>query len=105
MCLGEGVGNSTFYNDNIYISLGDYLEISEGSSTQRYAGTSTPAPLTTIETITVKLHLVDYDGSGAAFLATVTGTADVTTDVNTLIWSPEYPEKYPTNYIQVYNPQ
>ena len=78
-----------------------YLEISEGSSTQRHCGTSTPAPLTTTNTITVKIHLVDYDGSGAAFLATFTGTADVTTDVNTLIWSPEYPEKYPTNYIQV----
>ena len=88
---GVGVGRCT----------GDYLEISDGSSTQRYCGTSTPAPLTTTNTITVKLHLVEGDGSGAAFLATFTGAADVTTDVNTLIWSPEYPEKYPTDYIQV----
>jgi len=90
---------------SIYTNLGgcagDYLEISDGSSSQRYCGTSTPAPLTTTNTITVKLHLVDDDGSGAAFLATFTGSADVTTDVNTLIWSPEYPEKYPTEYIQV----
>ena len=104
LCSGAGVGNS------IYSTLGgclpgDYLEISDGSSSQRYCGTSTPAPLTTTNTITVKLHLVDYDGSVAAFLATFTGVADVLTDVNTLIWSPEYPEKYPTNYIQVYNPQ
>ena len=84
---------------------GDYLEISDGSSSQHYCGTSTPALLTTTNTITVKLHMVDYDWSGAVFLATFTGVADVTTDVNTLIWSPEYPEKYPTNYIQVYNPQ
>ena len=98
LCVGAGVGN--------YTTLGpcprtDYLEISDGSSIQRYCGTSTPAPLTTTNTITVKLQLVDYDGTGAAFLATFPGSADVTTDVNTLIWSPEYPEKYPTHYIQV----
>ena len=92
--------------NSIYTTLGgcfpgDFLEISDGSSTQRYCGTSTPAPLTTTNTITVKLHLVEGDGSGAAFLATFTGAADVTTDVNTLIWSPEYPEKYPGSYIQV----
>ena len=78
------MGNSTFYNDNIYTSLGDYLEISEGSSTQRYAGTSTPAPLTTIETITVKLHLVDYDVSGTGFLATVCCSVSITTGEWTL---------------------
>ena len=105
------MGNSTHYNTSIYTTLtdgclpGDYLEISDGSSSQRYCGTSTPAPLTTTNTITVKLHLVDYDGSVAAFLATFTGVADVTTDVNTLFWSPKYPETYPTNYIQVCNPQ
>ena len=94
----------------------DYVEISDGSSTQRYCGTSTPAPLTTTNTITVKLQLVDDDGSGAAFLATITGSVDVTTNVNTFIWSPNLEsvlletdyfflpnniQKYPANYIQV----
>ena len=69
---GVGVGRCT----------GDYLEISDGSSTQRYCGTSTPAPLTTTNTITVKLHLVDGDGvSGAGFLATACCSVAVTTDV------------------------
>ena len=72
------MGNSTFYNDNIYTSLGDYLEISEGSSTQRYAGTSTPAPLTTTNTITVKL----LTGNGSkGFLASICCSVQVTTDV------------------------
>ena len=106
LCSGAGVGNSIYTTQTIDgCLLGDYVEIRDGSSSQRYSCTSTPAPLTTTNTITVKLHLVDYDGSGSAFLATFTGVADVTTDVNTLIWSPEYPEKYPTNYIQVCKPQ
>ena len=86
MCVGAGVGNSTHYNTSIYTTLGgclpgDYLEISDGSSSQRYCGTSTPAPLTTTNTITVKLHLVDYDVSGTGFLATVCCSVNITTDV------------------------
>ena len=63
---------------------GDHLEISDGSSTQRYCGTSTPAPLTTTNTITVKFRLY-WDGvvgnEGAGFLATVCCSVGVTTDV------------------------
>ena len=82
LCSGAGVGNS------IYSTLGgclpgDYLEISDGSSSQRYCGTSTPAPLTTTNTITVKLHLVEGDVSGAEFLATACCSVGVTTDVST----------------------
>ena len=65
---------------------GDYLEISDGSSSQRYCGTSTPAPLTTTNTITVKLHLVDYDGIGAGVLASICCSVGVTTDVSTGEW-------------------
>ena len=93
MCVGAGVGNSTHYNTSIYTTLmggclpGDYLEISDGSSSQRYCGTSTPAPLTTTNTITVKLHLVDHDDRrGTGFLATVCCSVGVTTDVNTGEW-------------------
>ena len=90
---------------SIYTTLGgcsgDHLEISDGSSSQHYCGTSTPAPLTTTNTITVKLHMVDHDESGAGFLATFSGAVDVTTDVNTLIWSPNHPKVYPINHIQV----
>ena len=81
------MGNSTYYNTSIYTTLtdgclpGDYLEISDGSSSQRYCGTSTPAPLTTTNTITVKLHLVDYDVSGTGFLATVCCSINITTDI------------------------
>ena len=64
---------------------GDHLEISDGSSSQRYCGTSTPAPLTTTNTITVKLHLVDYDGRGAVFKATIVGSVGVTS------WQPSLP--------------
>ena len=75
---------------SIYTTLGgcagDYLEISDGSSSQRYCGTSTPAPLTTTNTITVKLHLVDYDVSGTGFLATACCSVAVTTDVSTGEW-------------------
>ena len=39
-----------------------YLEISDGSSSQRYCGTSTPAPLTTTNTITVKVQLEGPQG-------------------------------------------
>ena len=62
----------------------DYLEISDGSSTQHYCGTSTPAPLTTTNTITVKFVLY-WDGvvgnEGAGFLATVCCSVGVTTQV------------------------
>ena len=132
MCAGAGVGNYTTLGGCL---PGDYLEISDGSSTQRYCGTSTPAPLTTTNTITVKLHLVDDDGSGAAFLATITGLVGVTSwqpslpatpalqaillqysqhffnTINTItapiislesiIWSPNYPNSYDGNYAQV----
>ena len=72
-----------------YTTLGpcphtDHLEISDGSSTQRYCGTSTPAPLTTTNTITVKLHLVG--GGGKGFLATTCCSVAVTTDVSTGEW-------------------
>ena len=85
LCSGAGVGNS------IYTTLGrclpgDYVEISDGSSSQRYSCTSTPAPLTTTNTITVKLHLVDYDESGTGFLATACCSVGVTTDVSTGEW-------------------
>ena len=88
MCLGgAGVGDSTFYNE-IYSQtfdgcFGDHLQISDGSSTQTYCGTSTPAPLTTT-TITVKLHLVG--GGGTGFLATACCSVAVTTDVSTGEW-------------------
>ena len=65
----------------------DHLEISDGSGTQRYCGTSTPAPLTTTNTITVKLHLYDDGVSGAGFLATACCSVGVTTDVSTSEWS------------------
>ena len=65
---------------------GDYLEISDGSSSKSYCGTSPPAPLTTTNTITVKLHLVDYDVSGTGFLATACCSVGVTTDVSTGEW-------------------
>ena len=87
------MGNSTYYNTSIYTTLtdgclpGDYLELSDGSSSQRYCGSSTPAPLTTTNTITVKLHLVEEDGvSGAGFLATACCSVNVTTDVSTGEW-------------------
>ena len=67
----------------------DYLEISDGSSSQRYCGTSTPAPLTTTNTITVKLHLED-DGVRSKFLATACCSVAVTTDVNTGEWRLKY---------------
>ena len=77
-CAGAGVGTYTG------CLAGDYLEISEGSSAQRYCGTSTPAPLTTTNTITVKFRLY-WDGvvgnEGAGFLATVCCSVGVTTDV------------------------
>ena len=95
VCAGAGVGNSTYYNNNIYNYTtlggclpGDYLEISDGSSTQRYSCTSTPAPLTSTNTITVKLH-IDYNGvsgGGMGFLATACCSVAVTTDVSTGEW-------------------
>ena len=90
MFLGAGVGSTNEHYVAYYATLtdgclpGDYLEISDGSSSQRYCGTSTPAPLTTTNTITVKLHLVRDDGVyGAGFLATACCSVAVTTDVST----------------------
>ena len=84
LVIGAGVGSS------IYTAVGgcpgDYLEVSDGSSIQRYCGTSIPATLTTTNTITVKLHLVDHDDRGTGFLATVCCSVGVTTDVNTGEW-------------------
>ena len=83
------MGNSTHYNTSIYTTLGgcpgDYLEISDGSSSQRYCGTSTPAPLTTTNTITVKLHLVTGDASGVGFLGTACCSVAMTS------WQPLLP--------------
>ena len=66
---------------------GDYLEISVGStedsSSQRYCGTSTPVPLTSTNTITVKLHLVEADAGGTGFLAKACCSVGITTDVST----------------------
>jgi len=92
------MGNSV-PGDTTLKCTGDYLEISvdddddddvgsmegssEGSSTQRYCGTTIPAKLTTTNTITVKLHLVEGDVSGAGFLATACCSLDVTTDDST----------------------
>ena len=59
--------------------LGDHLEIIDGSSSQRYCGTSTPAPLTTTNTITVKL--LTGNGGGTGFLASICCSVQVTTDV------------------------
>ena len=82
MRIGAGLGN---YTTTGACPRSDYLEISDGSSTQHYCGTSTPAPLTTTNTITVKLHLVDDDGRGSAFKATITGSVGVTS------WQPSLP--------------
>ena len=93
MFLGAGVGSTNEHYVAYYATLtdgclpGDYLEISDGSSSQRYCGTSTPAPLTTTNTITVKLHLVDYgDVSDTGFLATACCSVGVSTNVSTGEW-------------------
>ena len=82
MFVGVGVGASIY--TTVAGCPGDYLEISDGSSTQRYCGTSTPAPLTTTNTITVKFVLY-WDGvvgnEGTGFLATVCCSVGVTTQV------------------------
>ena len=83
MCIGAGVGN--------FSTLGacprtDHLEIIDGSSSQRYCGTSTPAPLTTTNTITVKLHLVTGDASGVGFLGTACCSVSVTIDNSAGMW-------------------
>ena len=57
---------------------GDWVEVNDGTSTQRYCG-STPGPVTGT-TITVKLH-TDVSGTTSGFLAVVTGDVTVTTDV------------------------
>ena len=82
LCSGAGVGNSIYTTQTIDgCLLGDYVEIRDGSSSQRYSCTSTPAPLTTTNTITVKLHLVYGDVSGAGLLATACCSVNITTDV------------------------
>ena len=88
MCIGAGVGTSIYTTLTVDGCLpGDYLEISDGSSSQRYCGTSTPAPLTTTNTITVKLHLYDDGVSGAGFLATICCSVQVTADVSIGEWN------------------
>ena len=85
LCVGAGIGNSTYYTTLGGCLPGDHLEISDGSSSQRYCGTSTPAPLTTTNTITVKLHLVDHDVSGTGSKATICCSMGVTS------WQPSIP--------------
>ena len=59
-------------------SCRDWVEVNDGTSTQRYCD-STPGPVTGT-TITVKLHTGPaYTSSG--FFAVVTGDVTVTTDV------------------------
>ena len=132
MCSGAGVGN--------YTTMGacprtDYLEISDGSSSQHYCGNSTPDPITISNTISVNLHLVDHDVSGTGFKAKIAGSVGVTSwqpslpatpaiqaillqysqyffnTINTItapinslesiIWSPNYPDSYDGSYAQV----
>ena len=71
----------------------DWVEINDGTSTQRYCGEAycgssycsscdycgSPGPVTGT-TITVKLHTSD-SGTTSGFLAVVTGDVTVTTDV------------------------
>ena len=76
LCFGAGVGRSGE-------CPGDYLEISDGSSSQSYCGTYAPDPVTITNTITVKLHLVEGDGMSSKFLATACCSVAVTTDVST----------------------
>lgn len=65
---------------------------------------SLPAPVTSTSSdpITVKLHLVQEDVSGTGFQATVCCSAEVTTDdVESIIFSPNYPAAHEGNYEQV----
>ena len=73
-------------------SCSDWVEVNDGTSTQRYCGSSsscscsscdycgsTPGPVTGT-TITVKLH-TSVAGTASGFFAVVTGDVTVTTDV------------------------
>ena len=61
----------------------DWVEISDGNSSQRYCGTSVPGPFTSTGTnMTVKFHS-DMGRTGTGFLAVVCCSVNVTTDVNT----------------------
>ena len=57
----------------------DIVEITDGSSTQTFSGSSIPAPVTAT-TITVKFSSDGYL-SRSGFLATVCCSASITTDV------------------------
>ena len=59
-------------------SCSDWVEVNDGTSTQRYCD-YTPGPVTGT-TITVKLH-TSPDGTASGFFAVVTGDVTVTTDV------------------------
>ena len=65
-------------DDNIDYGCSDWVEVSDGTSTQRYCG-STPGPVTGT-TITVKLH-TSSAWTASGFFAVVTGDVTVTTDV------------------------
>ena len=85
------MGNTNEHYEAYYATLmngcpddRDYLEISDGSSTQRYCGTYAPAtaPLTTIGPITVKLSLghAAWDDSATGFRAEVCCSVNITSD-------------------------
>ena len=60
-------------------SCQDWVEVNDGTSTQRYCDYgSTPGPVTGI-TITVKLHTSEFT-TRPGFFAVVAGDATVTTD-------------------------
>ena len=60
-------------------SCSDWVEVNDGTSTQRYCPGSTPGTVTGT-TITIKLH-TDYYLTASGFFAVVTGDVTVTTDV------------------------
>ena len=62
-----------------YSWYSDIVEITDGSSTQTFSGTSVPGPVTAT-TITVKFSSGHRDTS-KGFLATVCCSASITTDV------------------------
>ena len=60
----------------------DYLEINDGSSIQRYCGSSIPGPVNSTNTnITVKFRSDGNSGTATGFLATVCCSVNITTDV------------------------
>ena len=62
--------------------LDDYLEINDGSSIQRYCGTSIPATVNSTNTnITVKFRSDGNSGTATGFLASVCCSVNITTDV------------------------